>query len=108
MLKRELRRRAVGTGALPQHLTITGALALALCLLALLVAGADQAQAVGEADFREGEIVVSLHDGVFIEQILADYRQLYSLEPIEGLPHNLENENIYLLETSDDRGAKTI
>jgi thermitase len=111
MLRRKLRRRAVGTRALPQHLTITGALALALCLLALLVVGSDQAQALGEDDYRDGEIVVRLQKSFFIEQILADYRRLYSLRRIdERLPHNLETEEnpIYLLKTSDERGAKAV
>jgi thermitase len=58
---------------LPQHLTLTGALALALCLLVLLgAAGPTQAQ-VGEEDYRPGQIIVEVDTSVAIEEIHAEH-----------------------------------
>jgi thermitase len=107
MARKELRRKGMGIRVLPQHLTITGALALALCLLLFGAGGSNQAHALVE-DYRPGEVVVRLHPGVAIEQILADYPS-FSLQRLdEHLPYNLETENIYLLGTTDDRDAKTV
>jgi subtilisin family serine protease len=65
----------MGVRALLQNSIVTGALALALCLLALLgAAGSAQALVAGE-DFETGQVVVKLNptSGSAIEEINADY-----------------------------------
>ena len=78
--------------ALPQHLIVMGALALSLCLLALLsVATSAQALVEGE-DFKSGQVVVKLNptSGTTIQKINADYG-LSTLEQFPG------STGIYLL-----------
>jgi thermitase len=78
--------------ALPQHLIVMGALALSLCLLALLsVATPAQALLEGE-DFKSGEVIVKLDPtvGATIGKINADYG-LTTLEEFPG------STGIYLL-----------
>ena len=104
MLRRELRTKAMGVRALLQHQTITGALALALCLVALLATGSGQAYALGEV-YRADEVIVKLRPGVAIEEILADYPSAERLD--EDLPYNLETRNIYLLKAPDDTDVET-
>jgi thermitase len=102
MLARELRRKALRVRAVPQHLIITGALALALCLLALL-GTADRAQALVEGeDYRTGQVIVKLDpDVATIGDIISRYEGAQRLD--EKLPYNLETRNIYLLRPPADR-----
>jgi thermitase len=88
--------------AVPQHLTITGALALALCLLALL-GTADRAQALLEGeDYRTGQVIVKLDpDIATIGDIISRYEGAQRLD--KKLPYNLETRNIYLLRPPADR-----
>jgi thermitase len=94
--------------ALPQHLAITGALALALCLLALLAASSEQAHAAGE-EFRTGQVVVKLDTSItLIEDILTDpdFAGVERLDDVpEDLPDNLETEGIYLLKAPASMSA---
>jgi subtilisin family serine protease len=79
----------------PHHLTMTGAIALSLCLL-VLFAGPTQAN-VGIEDFKTGEVIVKLDTtlDVSIDDINADYgsttldatlggMDVYLLKPPEG------------------------
>ena len=80
------------TWALRQHLALTGTLALALCLLALLgAAGSAQALVEGE-DFETGQVVVKLDptSGSAIREINADYG-------LTTLDNTLSSTGIYLL-----------
>src|SRR3712207_8327960 len=80
---------------LPQHLTVTGALALSLFLLTFMAVYPERAHAQ-EEDYRTGELVVRLDPGVTITRFLNLYP---TLERLDGsLPHNLASRNIYLLE----------
>ena len=84
--------RALPQRALPQNPIVTGALALALCLLALLsVANPARALVEGE-DFRTGQVVVKLDPtvGATIEKINADYG-------LSTLDDSLGTKGIYLL-----------
>jgi hypothetical protein len=103
MLAREPRRKAMRLRAVPQHLTITGALALALFLLALL-GSADPAQALVEGeDYRTGQVIVKLDPsiiGATIEEINADYGTTI-------VDDTLKERDIYLLKTPDDEDAIT-
>ena len=76
-----------------RNLIVMGALALALCLLALLSA-ASPAQALAEGeDFKTGQVVVKLDPiiGATIEEINADY----GLTTLDG---TLGSTGIYLLD----------
>ena len=86
--------------ALPQHLTIMGALALSLCLLALLTAGSRQAYALGE-DYRTGQVIVKLNPiiGATIEEINAEYGST-------TLDEYFSSKDIYLLRTPDNKDAE--
>ena len=94
--------RALPQCALPQNPIATGALALVLCLLALLgVANPAQALVEGE-DFRTGQVVVKLDPtvGATIERINADYG-------MTTLDDSLGTKGIYLLQVpagSDTEG----
>ncbi len=67
------RMKGTNIRILPQHLTLTGALALALCLLVLLgAAGPTQAQVGGE-DYSPDQIIVEVDTSVAIEEIHADH-----------------------------------
>jgi thermitase len=96
----------MGIRAQPQHLTITGALALALCLLALLAAGPERAYAQVE-DYKPGEVIVKLNTNTTtIDDILLDpaYAGVDRLDVLgEDFPqYNLESEGIYLLKAPDN------
>ena len=81
-----------------QRLTIAGALALALCVLALLVvAGSKPAQA-GIGTYKPGQVIAKLdpNSGATIQQINADYGTT-------TLDSTLGQMNVYLLQTP--RGA---
>ena len=81
-----------------QRLTIAGALALALCVLALLVvAGSKPAQA-GVGTYKPGQVIAKLdpNSGATIQQINADYGTT-------TLDSTLGQMNVYLLQTP--RGA---
>jgi thermitase len=87
----------MGVRVLPQHLTITGALALALCLVALLgIAGSRQAYALEEV-YKTGQVIVRLNPliGATIEEINADYGTT-------TLDDTLGNKGIYLLTKPDN------
>jgi len=94
--------RAWPQRALPQNSIVTGALALAICLLALLsVAHPAQALVEGE-DFRTDQVVVKLDPtvGATIERINADYG-------MSTLDDTLGGKGIYLLRvpaSSDTEG----
>src|SRR5215211_367548 len=97
MPRRELQRKAMGVRVLPQHLTITGALAVALCLVALLgAAGSRQAYALEEV-YMPGQVIVKLDPviGATIEEINADYGTT-------TLDDTLGNKGIYLLTKPDN------
>jgi subtilisin family serine protease len=84
----------MGVRVLPQHMTIMGALALALCMLALLVAaGSKQAYAL-VGDYEPGQVIVKLDPktGATIEQINADYGTT-------TLDNTLGGMGVYLLQT---------
>jgi thermitase len=84
-----------GVRALPQNSIVTGTLALALCVLALLsVATPAQALVEGE-DFKSGQVVVKLDPtvGATIEKINADYG-------LTTLDDSLGTKGIYLLKVS--------
>ncbi len=102
MTRRELWKKAMGIRILPQHLTITGALALALCMLALLVAaGSKQAHAL-VGDYEPGQVIVKLDPktDATITQINADYGTT-------TLDNTLGGMEIYLLRTPADKDVKT-
>jgi thermitase len=101
MLGKVLWREAMGVRTLPQHLIITGALALSLCLLALLAAGSGQAHALGE-DYRTGQVIVKLNPiiGATIEEINAEYGST----TLDGY---FSNKDIYLLRTPSNKDAET-
>ena len=82
---------AIKVRALPQHLIVTGALALSVFLLALFAASPARALVEGE-DFEPGQVVVKLNPtiGATIEGINADY----GLTTLEELPGST---GIYLL-----------
>jgi subtilisin family serine protease len=93
----------MGIRTLPQHLAVTGALALALLLLALLSsAGPAHAHQEGE-DFETGEVVVKLNPivGATIEAINADYGTT-TLEPLLG------SAGIYLLKLPDGSDTEAV
>jgi hypothetical protein len=88
-----LAMKVKGVRALLQNSIVTGALALALCLLALLGA-ASSAQALVEGkDFVPGQVVVKPTSNSVIGAINADYR-LTTLDVLPGSP------SIYLLKVS--------
>jgi len=111
MPRRELRRKAMGVRNLPQHLTITGALALALCLVALSgAAGSGRAYALGEA-YKSGQVIVKLNPviGATINEINADYgttilddslgyKEIYLLKK----PNNSETEQKFAERLTQD------
>jgi subtilisin family serine protease len=83
--------------AVPQHLTITGALALALCLLALL-GTADRAQALLEGeDYRTGQVIVKLDN----TQASGTIRKINAAYGSRTLDNTLGRMGIYLLEPPD-------
>jgi len=81
--------------ALRQHLALTGALALSLCLLALLSAAGPTQAYEGAETFEPGQVVVKLDPttGSAIEEINADYGST-TLDELPG------STGIYLLEAS--------
>jgi len=86
--------------ALPQQLTLTGALALALYLLVLVAAGSEQAHAAEDDEFVAGQVIVKLNsDSTSIGDFLSRYEGAERLDVIgEDLPqYNLELMDIYLL-----------
>jgi subtilisin family serine protease len=85
---------------LPQHLTIAGALALALCLVASLAAGSGQAYAAGKG-YRTGQVIVKLNPiiGATIEEINADYGTTTRDE-------YFSSKDIYLLNTPNNKDAE--
>jgi thermitase len=96
MARTVLRRKAMGIRILRQHLAITGALALALCLVALLgAAGSKQAHALEEGH-KPGQVIVKLNPviGATIEEINADYGST-------TLDDTLGSMYIYLLKPPD-------
>jgi thermitase len=91
----------LGVRVLPHHLTITGAFALALCLLMSLgTAGPTQAEA-GE-NFKAGEVIVKLDPdtGATIKQINADY-------DTTTLDNSLGEMGVYLLQTPANEDVTT-
>lgn len=93
---------------LPQHLTITGALALALCLLALLAAGSGQAHAAPD-DYISGQVVVKVVSDAALYDIIHNdrYAGVERLDDVpDDLPDNLATENIYLLRAPDNYDAE--
>jgi subtilisin family serine protease len=87
-----LAMKVKGVRALPRNSIVTGALALALCLLALLGAASSAQALVGGQDFVPGQVVVSLDptSGSTIGEINADY----GLTTLDELPGST---SIYLL-----------
>jgi thermitase len=82
--------QAMGIRALPQHLAVTTALVLALCLLMLLgVAGPAQANC-GPGLFVPDQVIVKLKSGATVKQINATYGS----RVVELFPGST---NIYLL-----------
>jgi thermitase len=102
MATSESRRKAMGVRVLPQHLTITGALLLALCLMGLLgAAGSKEAHAlVGE--YEPGQVIVKLDPKAqaTIRQINADYGTT-------TLDNTLGGMGVYLLQTPAKEDVKT-
>jgi thermitase len=99
--------------ALTQHLALTGALVMSLCLLALLGAASAQAHAVPEDLVPEPEVVVKLKSGANIDAINAQYHTEVkeSLPTNESLPASKslpaseslpDGEDVYLLEIKDN------
>jgi subtilisin family serine protease len=84
----------MGVRILPQHLTIMGALALALSLVAFL-GTADPTQAIVEGeDYKPGQVIVTL-GGATIEKINDDYGT-------KTLDNTLKDRGVYLLEALPD------
>jgi thermitase len=90
----------MGARILPQHLTIMGALALALSLVALLSA-TDPTQALEEGKYRDDQVIVKLASGTSIDRVLARL-------PLKLLDNDLANENVYLLEVTDGTPVETL
>jgi subtilisin family serine protease len=90
----------MGVRILPQHLTIMGALALALSLVALLSA-ADPTQALEEGKYRDDQVIVKLAPRTSIDSVLAG-------RPLKPLDKDLANENVYLLEVTDGTPVETL
>ncbi len=81
-----------GVRTLPQNSIVTGALALALCLLALLSVVTPAQALVKGKDFKTGQVVVKLEPalGATIKQINTDYG-------LSTLDDTLASKGIYLL-----------
>jgi subtilisin family serine protease len=101
MLRRELRRKVMGVRVLPQHLTITGALALSLSLLALLVAGSQQANAL-EDGYEPDQVIVKLNPllNTHIDEINADYGT-------KTRDASLASRRVYLLDLPENSDEQT-
>jgi len=85
---------------MPQRLTITAALALTLCVLALSVAfGSKQANAL-VGDYEPDQVIVKLNPGVTIGQINADYGTTTLDDTLGGM-------GIYLLQTPNNEDPIT-
>src|SRR5215213_3410634 len=90
----------MGVRAMPQRLTITAALALTLCVLALSVAfGSKQANAL-VGDYEPDQVIVKLNPGVTIGQINADYGTTTLDDTLGGM-------GIYLLQTPNNEDPIT-
>jgi thermitase len=101
MVRRELRRKAMGVRVLPQHLAITGALALALCLMGLLgAASSKQANALEAGAYKPNQVIVKLLPNVEIGKINADY-------DTKILDNALGGMDVYLLRTPADKDVTT-
>jgi subtilisin family serine protease len=100
--RKELRRKAMGVRVLPQHLTITGAIALALCMLASLVAGSSEQAYALVGDYEPDQVIVKLDPdtGATIKQINADYGTT-------TLDNTLGGMGVYLLQTPANEDVKT-
>jgi len=102
MARKDLRRKGLSIRILPQHLTITGALALALCLVGLLgAAGSEPAYAVGE-DYIPDQVIVKLNPllNTHIDEINADYGT-------DTLDRSLASMDIYLLKLPENSNEET-
>jgi thermitase len=83
--------KAMDIRAQPQHLAVTAAIVLALCLLMLLgVAGNAQADCAPPGPFVPSQVIVKLQRGATVEQINATYGST-TLEQFHG------SKNTYLL-----------
>ncbi|MBD0353673.1 MAG: S8 family serine peptidase [Rubrobacteraceae bacterium] len=92
MARRELRSRATGVRVLLQHLIITGALTLALCLLLLGGAGSERAYALEEEPYRPGQVVVKINTDVTTIVEFNDSNDTTTLDDY------FASDGIYLLE----------
>ena len=94
----------MGIRAQPQHLTITGALALALCLLALLAAGPEQAHAQVAEDYRADEVIVKLDPNVvdlgIIDATINDINTTYGTATLDD---SLKDRHVVLLEIPENQ-----
>lgn len=97
----------MGIRALPQHLTITGALALSLCLLALLAAGSGQAHAAA-GDYITGQVIVKVESEAALHEHILQNDKYAGVDRLDDdeLPDNLATQNIYLLRTPDNYGVE--
>ena len=101
MASKALWRKAINIRILPQHVTITGAFALALCLLGLLgAAGSEPAYAV-EEDYEPGQVIVKLLPGTNI----GDINDRYGASTLDDYFGSI---GIYLIEPPDNKDAKTL
>src|SRR5215218_1538999 len=94
----------LGVRGLPQRLIATGALALSLCLLVLLLGAARPAQALVEGeDFKPGQVVVKLDPtiGATIGKINTDYG-------LTTLDDTLGSRGIYLLKVSAGSNTENV
>jgi thermitase len=89
----------------PHHLTITGALALALCLLVLLgTAGPTRAEA-GGVNFKTDEVIVRLQDSLIGNpQIIKDINAQYGSETLDDTLG--DSMGVYLLEPPENSGTE--
>jgi thermitase len=98
----DLQRKGLGIRILPQHVTITTALALAVCLVGLLgVAGSEPAYALGE-DYLPDQIIVKLNPilNTHIEEINAEYGT-------DTLDASLASRRVYLLQLPENSDEET-
>ena len=80
---------------LPQHLIMTGALALALCLLLLGGAGSELTYALEEEPYRSGQVVVKINTSATTIVEFNDSNDTTTLDDY------FASDGIYLLELPD-------
>ena len=102
LARRGLRGKAMSVRVLPQHLTIMGALALALCMLALLVAAGSRQVYASVGAYEPGQVIVKLDPttGATIRQINADYGTTTLDDTLGGM-------GVYLLQTPANEDVQT-